>query len=162
MKSLNVEESIVGVTHVTPEKIQEHEKIKKINEKLRCNEDVDLREVLSIDFTTYEKLMTKYEDLKNLFTYYSKIGDKFKTFKIELTSFLRFVKDMELIENHKGDNLNQSRMNITHKSLDQSSTLSPSKRLLGHTSNNKVNSGKGYLNETDVSLIFFSLTGKYI
>jgi len=171
MKSINGEDTLIGSSS-SPEKNSEQNKLKKLNEKSKHNEDVELKEILSIDFAVYEKLMSKFDDLKNLFTYYSKIGDKVNTFKIELTSFLRFIKDMDLLETHKDkSHLLTTSHNITqNKSFEvqsgyQSGSLSPSKRLLGNTStvsniaNTKVNSVKGFLNETDVSLIFFQLTG---
>ncbi len=162
MKTINPDESALSSTTNLQEKSLEHNKLRKINEKSKLNMEIDLKDILSVDHIVYELIISKYDDLKNLFKLYSKIGDKAYTYKIELTSFLRFIKDLELMEQPKDLSLSQSSAGMQtlaypNKNTEMT-TASPIKRPL-NTSMSTAKMNKGLMNETDMSLIFFNLTG---
>ena len=147
-------------------------KMRLISEKLQANKELELKDILNINDNMIEKILQRIDELKIIFDYYSSLGDKINTSKIELTSFKKFLKDLELIENFK-DHAHAHTMTRNYTELknfdDRPKSFSPSNKKLDTNTNNNSSIFKfqtnlhnsALLNDSDICLIFSTLTGIY-
>jgi hypothetical protein len=163
--------------------------IKEFNLKSKIYGEGDLRSLLSVDTEVFTYIQNKLEHLKELFQYYSLIGDKLSFNRMNISSFRKFLKDCDiLITKPRSSSIisgGKTKTNIrnlsAHKRADitkiKNSSLSkspmksenkskspPGKNNKNTTLNNTnrfVNFSEkgGKLTESDANIIFFTLTG---
>jgi len=95
----------------------ENEKIlKDYNEKARNNEEVDLRCLLNITDEVYESLInSRFDSLRDLFLRYAKLGEKLNTARINLSAFMKFLRDCGVLQadkNHKVSTNNKMQLSL--------------------------------------------------
>lgn len=149
--------------------------IKEIHSK-NTKEDYTLRKILSIDSNSYKLLLEKLSLLKDLFISYTRYTDKLSFNKLNYTAYIKLLKDARLVESSSEANRfrsdiwknkdvkNSQDMGLRGISNDKSNTSMLTKQSIDIKSYRKsialaVDSVKGKLTETDVSLIFQHLTG---
>lgn len=71
--------------------------IKEFNEKNKTNEDIDLRKLLSVNNEVLGLINSKLDSIRELYLHYSKMGDKLHFNRMSMSSFLRFLKDCDVI-----------------------------------------------------------------
>jgi hypothetical protein len=147
-----------------------NEKIKEFNDKTNNNQPITLRNFLIIGNDTYLKIESKLEMLNDLFISYCKLGDKVNSFKLNITSYIKFLKDCDvLIDTKKEQKYNN--LVFTNRISDRSkiSTFSPIKtksseraaspsQKLNHRSDMQMEV-YGKIHEKEIPGLFFSLTG---
>ena len=112
--------------------------------------------MLKVGNDVLEKLETKLESLKNIYTQYSKFGDKLNYNKMNFTGFFKFLRDNDLIHIKKQD------PNVTNQLNSNRSIKIPiSKRSNSSTPQKIANSYliKGKMIESEAFCVFCSLAG---
>jgi hypothetical protein len=144
--------------------------MKEYNENLKNNKGADLRGILTVGDDVLEKMEGKLETLKEVFNGYSRLGDKLNFNKLSVSSFLKFLKDCDVLSN-SGEIVKNKKE--TEKTFDmfsnRSMSKSPLKSVLMSSSNSTKtlfkrnsfhsNNPQGKISENDAKLIFTELTG---
>lgn len=163
--------------------------IKEFNLKNKNFGEVDLRSLLSVDREVFTYIQNKLDHLKELFQYYSVIGDKLSFNRMNISSFRKFLKDCEILltkprsssliegKKTKTNNRNLSSQKRTEISKIKNSSISKSpdknddkrksspgkntKNNIPRNTNRFVNFSEkgGKLTESDANILFFTLTG---
>jgi len=78
---------------------EESKKIKEYNEKIRTSgeDGYDLRSLMSIIPEAFIKLESKMDVIKEIFLNYCNFGSKINNQKLNFSSYLKFLKDCDLI-----------------------------------------------------------------
>lgn len=149
--------------------LNDTEIIKDYNKTLKDGNDYSLRDLLKINNKTYEILEEKLEALKDLFNHYSKIGDKMNIKRLNLTSYLKFLRDANLIYFPKIKPENQqphltktkvtaSSLIKTHNLLKNKDDTNLTKLIETRKQTASGEEGEGKIKESDATLIFNFMT----
>ncbi len=146
-------------------------KIKEFNASVKKNKKLDFKQILVSGDIIKEILNDKSELLKELFDRYSNIGDKLSMNKMNLTGFLNFLKDCNLIHINQINTNSSTSINMFSTrsvspiksvsnnfnlfSTNNSSSISLKKNV-NKVQNNLIN---GKLLESDATILFNNLTG---
>jgi hypothetical protein len=142
-------------------------KIKELNENSKKNISSDLKSFLSVGEGVIKKIESKLENLREIFSNYSKIGDKLNFNKMNITSFLKFLKDCDILYNpsnnfHKED-VNLDFFSVRTNSKSPMKSIFTSSLVLSHNQslsrNFNTHNKNGKILESDADLIFTILTG---
>ena len=150
-------------------KIINVKKLQEFNENIKKNKSSDLKNILNVGPEVIEKLEGKLDVLKEIFFNYSKLGEKLNFNKINLSSFIKFLKDCRVL--YIPPNVKESDSNfdlfstrnfsksplksaILSNSNSMKSLLTNKKKII---SNNNLKEGK--IIESDATLMFTLLTG---
>ena len=161
------------------------EKIRNYNERSKIpGEIIDLRQLLNVIPEAYARVESKFDILKEIFLNYSRKGNKLNNNKINYSSYIKFLRDCRLVYDPKTDTLKKSDKK-KNKSNNNSIVFDPTalarsplrsfnSTVLSKTSSAKkietvpktlkkkvepLKIPKGKLQENEVELIFFKLTG---
>ena len=145
---------------------------KEVNDSIKTNMDYDINEILSVSKQIKDLIEDKSDLLREIFSKYSNLGDKLTMNKMNMTGFMKFLKDCNLIHSLT------TNLNTTNGSVNIFSTrsVSPKKSMLSifnipNDSNSSIskknksilkgskNQMKGKLLESDAQMIFNNLTG---
>ncbi len=101
--------------------------LKEYNEKAKNSEEFELRNLLTISDDVFESLInSKLNALKDLFLRYAKLGEKLKSAKINLSSYIKFLRDCAVVTADK-----QNKISLNTKppisSYDNKISLTPTK-----------------------------------
>jgi hypothetical protein len=112
-----------------------------------------------------EKFSQSYDVLKEIFETYSQIGDKFRNSHMSLSGFSRFLKDCNIVYTAKkadkgvvNDPMKISKSVLKLNSVPYSREMS-TRSLHKNASNRKNVTMQGKILESDISVIFYNLTG---
>lgn len=125
--------------------IQNDKIIKDYNEKVKNNEDFEMKNLLNITEDCFESLINSRIDLlKDLFLRYAKLGEKLNTAKISLLSFIKFLKDCGVLPTDNFNKNNSNKLSISTsknmKNMISSTQISktPSKTLKKNPMSNSL------------------------
>lgn len=158
--------------------------LKEYDELIKKNKEIEIKYLLNLNEENYEALIGSNMDfLKEIFSYYAKIGDKFNPIKLTYSSYVKFFKDCNLImrekerENHFTNIKNTDDYNsrIISKTPSKGvkdtviNSLSKSPITKNRTSMKKENSSikktnknieeERKLRESDINVIYSNLMG---
>ena len=150
--------------------------IKLLNEKLILHEKVILSDFMSASNDVINKLNSQLENYLNIFESYCIYGDKACFRKMNLTGYMKFLKDFHLILDIPKEKLysdinrsqSMSKMNMSSSKLFMSSDdylRNDSKLLIKKIKinldpeNDNINKAAHKIKESDVGIIFNEITG---
>lgn len=112
-----------------------------------------------------ERFSQSYDVLKEIFETYSQIGDKFRNNHMSLSGYCRFLKDCNIVYTSKktdkgvvNDPMKISKSILKLNSVPYSREMS-TRSLHKNASNRKNVEMQGKILESDISVIFYNLTG---
>jgi hypothetical protein len=150
--------------------------IKEFNGQLKNNGDFNLRSLLTVNQEIFTYIENDLKFYREVFLYYAKMGDKLNFNRMNMSSFLRFVKDCDIFyqipkeKKKKFYTAENTRLHYDTRAFSQS----PKKQteLFSKVSTNSLLSYKktvnkmvnvsdmgGRLTESDIDIIFTMLTG---
>jgi hypothetical protein len=150
--------------------------IKEFNGQLKSNGDFNLRSLMTVNQEVFTYIENDIKFYREVFLHYAKMGDKLNFNRMNMSSFLRFIKDCDIfyqIPKEKKKNFytaENTRLHYDSRAFSQSpkkqnelfSKVS-TKSLLSYkkTVNKMVNVSDmgGRLTESDIDIIFTMLTG---
>ena len=98
--------------------------LKDYDDLVKNNQEIDLRYLMNLNEENFENLINRKMDfLKEIFSSYAKIGDKFNTVKLTFSSFVKFFKDCNLIISEKDRENQLKSLKINNNNLDYSSKI---------------------------------------
>lgn len=153
--------------------IQSPTKIQESNESVKIHMDYDINEILVVGDEIKDLIGERSDVLKDLFSKYSNFGDKLTMNKINMTGYMKFLRDCNLTH------ITQNNKNITNGSINifPTRSVSPKKSMSNNFNilnecnnstiskkNNSIKKGSlnktnGKLLEIDAQIIFNNLTG---
>jgi hypothetical protein len=129
------------------------------------NEDATLRNALTVSNDVFEIINSRVHILKDIFLEYSKLGDKINIGKMSLSAYMKFLKDFGIVAEvskemrdtyYKANTISRSPLSKSNMTQDHKAINSTYKKTIKSI----VDSTKGdTLSESDVNLIYYSLTG---
>jgi hypothetical protein len=142
--------------------------IKEIHKIQDSYDDIDLSSIFSFDNREVIDILSRHiYSLRELFESYAIIGDKMNSSNITVSGFLKFLRDLNIIEKGGVKKLDMTTIQNTSRSPWKSGGLSRNSSALitprkNNTSINIIKSGgtvSSKVKETDAEIIFNSLCG---
>ena len=147
-------------------KIVNVNKFREFNYSIKNKKNYDLKMILNVGGEVLEKMECKLEILKEIFICYSKFGHKINFNKMNISSFIKFLKDCNIVYSPVNNKNSDSTLSMfsprsMSKSPLKSVLMSPSSSIksLNKTKNFNCNLKDGRMIESEASLIFTALTG---
>jgi hypothetical protein len=98
--------------------------LKDYDDLVKNNQEIDLKSLMNLNDENFQNLINnKMDFLKELFSSYAKLGDKFSPVKLTFSSFLKFFKDCNLIINEKDRENNLRKLKNNSTNIDYNSKL---------------------------------------
>jgi hypothetical protein len=139
----------------------------------RNSDNFELRDLLVLSDEMYSKLENYLDALKEIFQSYSKMGDKYNFNKMGYSSYLKFLKDSDIMRfsnDNRISGVDNSKINLFNLMYSNKDAIKPKKKIsksvirysTGEDKNRHTQLSldrKDFLTEMDASLIFSTLTG---